>query len=191
MIIPARAEELNGFRIRMTEDLPKCQNFLLCEKLVYLWWLEHEETEGIACIQCEEDYGPEPLRFVKDGNDCPVCMESPENKIALRCGHRVCVSCFKTMYQWDDSKYHVSVAVYGGPSCPEGCINLPTGRQCYCASHVNGMERWYRESPADYMRWDAAMMASVNQAYGEFQRDKKRCPLCRTYVCGTRDGTMS
>lgn len=165
------------------EDIIECQNFHMCRQKLPIWW--HGCIGRWVCSNCEINYGKDPLKIVRNEEDCSVCLDSKNPKITLvPCGHALCTVCYRNMSFFDDSSLRMSPVPFGGPPCPKGCVNPPVGKQCYCEEHDSLIENWENENRWQSDIWNLMQNASIDAAEYEFdcQEWRKKCPTCRAHI---------
>jgi len=80
----------------------KCPNYELCGVRNPLRELY---CHGGRCINCDINYG-DNFSFVSvTDQECPVCLENVQKMVQLlKCNHRLCVPCTKTIYFSQDEE---------------------------------------------------------------------------------------
>ena len=118
----------------------------------------------------------------RDGQECAVCYsDGPEMKFPTNCGHWFCVKCCRSILFWDETRYHLSPEPYGCPPCPNGCVNQVRGKQCYCEEYDNVQNKWEKDFPENWQRWNDDEHESIENSHEDPGSvfTSKRCPMCR------------
>jgi hypothetical protein len=102
------------------------------------------------CIFCQKDCYKEMI-FIGD------------------CGHSFCIECSVRVYQASQ----LSPAPFGGPACPNGCLNPKQGPQCECEEQETVLTEWEQKDPQQYRLWNSQRIA-YSYSEGIFC-----CPVCK------------
>ena len=165
----------------------KCPNFELCNTTgPKYYFLCHEGY----CTGCHISFGNKTLEIRDTTESCVICFDTKgrELKFPAGCEHWFCIPCSRDMIFWDETRHTLSPVPYGCPPCPKGCDNPITGQQCYCEEYYGDeteenpcvIEKWRREYPNQYKRWNDEERVSMETIIGTFAN--RRCPLCRKYL---------
>jgi hypothetical protein len=164
----------------MDEEPYQCMNFPVCENRLPIWW---QECKGrLLCTNCHMMF-KNPLDFLYNEEECPICFDKENAKLRLSCNHQICVSCYRHLTFWDETRYHLSPVPFQGPPCPNGCVNPIKGKQCYCEEYDPVLETWEAENPVQYKAWNDAEQFSIDESIDpDWDAIKNKCPLCRTLI---------
>lgn len=156
----------------------KCENYVVCKNTV------QPESSNHLCMACGDwfsgSYGWNKLEIREKREVCLACSEVSNNhvKSPTKCGHWVCVSCFRDKLLLDDTHSYLSPVPYGCPECPN-CKNPVKGRQCHCGEYSEIVEKWGLKNPRDHDRWNYDEFMSIEKSIAEECEDgESRCPLC-------------
>ena len=142
---------------------------------------QHEET----CMSCGSwfkcsNLGFDRLDISHQLQNCVVCLQNRPSVKFPQCAHRACFQCFKYIFFWDESLYHVNPCMYGAPSCPNGCSNPDRGRQCYCDEYDTVLQEWKETMPLDYEMYNRAENISIETSDSAGVNGSRKCPVCRS-----------
>ena len=164
------------------EDVP-CANHVFCDGTTV-------SSIGFPfCMTCGSWFkmgglGFDRLEFEDNTQqeECVVCCDVPEcfMRFPTKCGHSFCVPCSQNILLRCEWRYHLSVEPYGGPSCPNRCINPVRGPQCDCEERRTTEDVWEHEHPIAFRSWSQAEEASVVRGETEGVYGKRTCPMCRS-----------
>ena len=169
--------------LRMQSDAP-CVNNLVCDN-------PRSPTED-TCATCGPwfklgGFGFGRLDIDETSATCPVCANSVNHMVRFpQCTHSVCVTCFREIMFFDESRAHLDPRPYGCPPCPNGCDNPRRGKQCYCDEYDEVQEEWQASDPRAWNAWNRAEEKSIEQ--GDSYYATAKCPFCRVVYDRSKHG---
>lgn len=152
----------------------KCPYFEICGTWAAQCYFDaHRGT----CMSCAIG---RPVCVFREGETCVVCAEVRTHIKLPMCDHFVCTVCARKIYNGSDGEFDLSVAIAGGPSCPNGCDNPPRGRQCGCTEYDDILDNWFESKSTNVAMYN--VMQDISIAFGEEGGvyNSKTCPICRT-----------
>jgi hypothetical protein len=177
--------EKNGI-LKYGVSSTKCLNHELCNEVVDNIFLDDKVenlTEILLCNSCSLLFGTDILFFTDIEIDCPVCYHSHTKKTVLKCGHYLCIDCYRNLCFWDQTEHHPSPVLFGGPTCPSECVNPTIGRQCFCSSYETALSEWKKTDESKWNDWHTSLKEATHRVEPprSFDNIREKCPLCRKF----------
>ena len=129
------------------------------------------QCHGGKCGICAA--GGLSFEFVEPNDDCCICYERDALQVRLRCGHRVCTTCFRKPMDAYDCTTEPSPQDFG---CPEFSAHASEDEK------EAVMDAWAEREPEHKEYWDAACLQCEEEHTEQQERTREvlaKCPLCR------------
>jgi hypothetical protein len=142
-----------------------CPNYAVCGNNGPKWYMLCHHGR---CTTCDMRYGKN-LPFKEEPEECPVCMETSECVMLPKCGHTMCVQCFKR-------------CVDGPPRANEPRFPYPDKEDEYFDQGNEETNPLFHDPlvvkyNADWNLWEDEW----NHQYDR-EHNLRACPMCRTNI---------
>jgi hypothetical protein len=176
----------------VNEIVYDCINFVICD--------HKTREENSLCWNCANHadiygYGWGVLQYKDCDEECDVCLNRCDKKLIFPagCGHAFCIECsYNILHLQPKEIIPLSVEPFGGPSCPNGCVNPEIGDQCFCSELDDEIEAWREANESQWYDWcEAEDNYNDNLERPYSSRGCGVCPLCRSECLHIRECKLS